>query len=125
YFTTEAVIGFENALFKSEKMYKAGNWKSGGFQVGINVYYPLYTLPAPSFSAQLHIGAGLQGGGRKYEEQGQAKRDDVFGGNLMLRFSFTGRGMEVKNRLWFISYFIDTKYHHQFGEDFSYFRPSI
>lgn len=125
YFTTEVVIGFENILFKNEKTYKIGIWQNGGFQGGINVYYPLYTLPAPSFSAQLHIGAGLQGGSRKYEEQGQSKIDNILGGNLLLRFSLTGRGIEIKDRLWFISYFIDTKYHRQFGEDFFYFRPSV
>jgi hypothetical protein len=82
-------------------------------------------LPAPSFSAQLHIGAGLQGGSRKYEEQGQSKVDNILGCNLLLRFSLTGRGIAIKDRLWFISYFIDTKYHQQFGEDFFYIRPSV
>ncbi len=125
YLTVEAVAGFENAFIKSQRIYKEGTWQSGGFQGGINVYAPLYTLPTPSFSVQVHLGAGLQGGSRKYYEQSQTKSDDIFGGNLMLRFSITGRGIEIRDRLWFISYFVDAKYHKQFGEGFYYFRPSF
>ena len=125
YFTLEAIAGLENTLFSSDKKYKGGEWRHGGFQAGVNMYYPLYTLPAPAFSAQVHIGAGIQGGKRKYEEQNQSKSDDILGGNLLLRFSLTGHGSEIKNRLWFMSYFVDAKYHRQFGRHFYYFRPSF
>lgn len=124
-FTYELTAGFENILAESNKTYRTGSWQGGGLQAAVSVLYPLYTFSNRYFSAQAHLGAGLQGGTRKYREETSDKTDNVIGGNLMLRISYTGRGFEMGEGLWFLSYFADARYHKQFGENFYYLKPSL
>lgn len=125
FLTYELSAGFENVIAESKRSYRSGTWQKGGLQAGLNVLYPIYTFANRYLSAQVHVGAGLQGGTRKYTEENLDKTDNVMGGNLMMRFSYTGRSFEMSDGLWFLSYFADAKYYRQFGEDFYYFRPSL
>jgi|GEM_PF-3399315 len=127
YGTFEAFAGIENQIFKkSDKSYEDGVWAPGGIQFGVNYMVSLLpTLSSDLISLQLHAGAGIQGGSRKYELEGTTKSATVVGGNLFARFSVTGPGQSWGRRLWFISTFVDLKYHRQFGDSFSYVRPSV
>lgn len=125
YLSYELSAGFEDLVAESNKSYRSGTWKKGGLQAGLNILYPLFTFANDHFSFQLHVGAGLQGGTRKYSEENLDKTDNVIGSNLMIRFSYTGGSFEMGNGLWFLSYFADAKYYSQFGENFYYFRPSL
>ncbi len=121
----ELSLGLENAVLTSNKSYGSGKWASGGTQASLMIYYPFFTLPLGNLTLQAHIGSGLQGGVRKYETEGMGRTDNIVGGNLSIRSSITGRAIDLNDRIWFLTYFADVKFHQQFNEKFSFIRPSI
>ena len=121
----ELTGGVENSIFTSGQSYKTGVWKKGGFQSSLGAHYPVANILTPYFTTQFYAGAGLQGGTRKYKDAGEDLTDTIFGVNVSANASFMGRGITMGDGIWFITLYGGIKLHKQFGEDFSYVRPSL
>jgi outer membrane protein W len=122
----ELGVGIENTIGTSTTTaYKSGQWRSGGIRAELTYLQPLITLDY-GFVFQPYIGVGLQTGSRNYTSMTDGDQSSTAtGGNLLLRLEVGMHGIETGGSILFVSLYVDAKYHKDFAEDFSYFKPSI
>ena len=128
-YATKAVIainaGVENQFGFSKTEYTgSGTWKSGGFRFEVNYLVPILTLAPGSSTIEYYVGAGLQTGTRRFVN-GDVSNPFATGGNLMGRMEYTPEGMRAGRKTFYVSFFLDYKYHRDFKSVFSYTGPSF
>ena len=121
----ELYAGIENSINSKNLTYREGEWQNGGLQYGFIGFIPIITLEGSSISFQTTAGIGLQFGQRKYKTFEVNKSDNSSGFNTSIRAELTPHGITMGDKLFFLVYYIELRYHNQFGESFNYLKPGF
>jgi hypothetical protein len=120
----DLTIAKEGTVFSLGPKYKTGSWRPGGTRFGISWFHEVnHRL----FGQYFYYGIGVQGGSRKFYKLGEQLTENfawgpqfTLHGELPLKIiSVTPHSVYCK-----ISLFAEMIYHHEVGENFSYFRPA-